>query len=281
MPYAGEMLVCTCDAYSDTWEPFFTLLAAHWPGAGDLSIILTTEEAEYSHPGLRIRCARTGARRGGGQRPWSERILHSLELCHDPIIFQMMDDYFLSGPARPDVVADLAGADLGEWSSVGLTAVGDWAAHPAGHPLLIEVDRSAPYLVSTQASLWRVERLAGLLRPHESVWEFELMGSLRAAREGHRMLRVANGAEDALGGPIVPYPRGGVITQGRWRAPWVVEMMAEYGLALDFGRRGFLDDDGPPVHSRPRLYERPFSPDTYHALWQRARGGWRRYLSLR
>ena len=42
------LLVNSCDAYSDLWEPFFKMLGVHWPDC-PYPIVLNTESKAFKH----------------------------------------------------------------------------------------------------------------------------------------------------------------------------------------------------------------------------------------
>ena len=49
------IVVSSCDAYSDLWEPFFKVLKAEWKGLDKIPIVLNTESKSFSYDGLDIR----------------------------------------------------------------------------------------------------------------------------------------------------------------------------------------------------------------------------------
>jgi len=121
-----DLLVCTCDSYEDAWTPFFTLLKKHWPDAERLRIILTTETKDFSFPGLRIVCARTGVRRRGKSKPWGARMIASLDLVKAPLVLWMLDDFFVNRPVCTAVLRTFAAKMcIHDWDSVELIPLGD------------------------------------------------------------------------------------------------------------------------------------------------------------
>ena len=50
------VLVSSCDAYEDLWNPFFSIIKKEWPEVVDYPIVLNTESKAYTHDGLNIKC---------------------------------------------------------------------------------------------------------------------------------------------------------------------------------------------------------------------------------
>ena len=50
------IMLCSCDAYEDLWDLFFTLLERYWPQAKNYPFILNTESKVYQREGWNIRC---------------------------------------------------------------------------------------------------------------------------------------------------------------------------------------------------------------------------------
>ena len=70
------ILVNSTDRYSDTWQPFFTLLGRYWPEC-PYPIVLNTETLDFEHPGLEIHASHTWPDRTLPRPDWSA----SLQRC--------------------------------------------------------------------------------------------------------------------------------------------------------------------------------------------------------
>ena len=66
------MLVSSCDAYADCWDPFFALFAKFWQSPRPV-IYLNTETRQFEDPRLDIRCPRVelGPQETSVERPSS------------------------------------------------------------------------------------------------------------------------------------------------------------------------------------------------------------------
>jgi hypothetical protein len=247
------LLVNTCDAFADCWNPFFTLLRAHWPGC-DWPIVLNTEHLAYEHEGLDIRSARVAE--GSATRPtWSECLMRCLEGVHTPFVLYMQEDYFLEAPVRTQALQGLVELMHHEQADVirimECGGAGPW--HPSPHPWLWEVDARSPYRISLQAGLWRTQVLARQLRRHESPWQLEVFGSGRARRRsGERVMCVNRDLFHGPGQEILPYTPTGIV-KGRWERHIVTKLFERHGIEMDFTQRGFTDEETPPAARAPLL----------------------------
>jgi len=276
-----DLLVCTCDGCEDTWTPFFTLLKKHWPGSERLRIVLTTERKDFSIPGLTIACAKTGMNWRGKSRPWGARMLASLGLVNSPLVLLMLDDYFIDLPVQTSVLEEVAAEmKAGQWDSVGLIPQGDKCGQVlAEDERLVEIDRRSPYRVNTQAALWRPAALRSLLKAHESPWEFELRGTVRAESTNLRFMRLRNGiGEQGNWQAVISYPAGGGIWRGKWRREEVVDLFARSGIEVGYFPRGFYSE---VVTIQRRGIRRIVRRDLLSYVLGRVKRSWSHYRSSR
>lgn len=244
------ILVNTSDGFADCWRPFFELLSIYWPACRH-PIVLNTELAEFSFPGLDIRCARVAE--GMHRRlTWSECLMRCLDGIDTDLVLYLQEDYFLNGPVRTDVIDTFAAMMLdGSIDNIRLMECGGsgpW--HPHGHPWLWRVDQRSMYRISMQAALWRRERLRAHLRRHESPWQLEVFGSRRAWRVRNEVLCANRDLFDAPERQIVPYYPTGIV-KGQWERAAVVDLFARHGIDIDFSRRGFFDHAAAAAPRRP------------------------------
>jgi len=167
------ILVPSCGAYADLWEPFLRCLAMF--GAGCPFPLYISSDTP-ARPDDRYRLIYTGP-----PTNWSEELQRALHCLTWRYVLLMLEDFFLRKAVAWDRILDA------------LTFLEVHAAHmvrlvPRPGPTLPIVGSSdfglvevgAPYRVSLQASIWRRETLLALLRAGESPWEFELAGTVRS-----------------------------------------------------------------------------------------------------
>ena len=130
------MLVNSCDAYEDLWQPFFTLLKRYFAPL-DMRILLNTESKDFRFEGLNIECVHSSA------ATYGERMTDALRRVKTEYTLLMLDDFFLREPVKMDRLHDLvrwmdADRDIVYFSSDITEALYDW-----------EVDRYPGYRWAT------------------------------------------------------------------------------------------------------------------------------------
>jgi len=234
------VLVNTCDRFEDCWEPFFKLFSQYWPDYKG-KIYLNTEYKDFSYPGLDIVPLKVCAAHNvpkTRRAAWSQCLIWALDMVQEQIILYMQEDYFLKDNVKGDIVeeyADLMDKEL-HIENIQLTDVCDPSGAASGFPHLCHA-KKGPYLVCTQAALWRKDCLRSLLRRYESAWNFEWWGSKRAAIKECDFYVVDKQWVRQGEFEIVPYIFTGVVG-GRWFPP-VVELFDSHDIHIDYSRRGF------------------------------------------
>ena len=94
------MLVNSCDAYEDLWQPFFTLLKRYFAPL-DMRILLNTESKDFHFEGLNIECVHSSA------ATYGERMTDALRRVKTEYTLLMLDDFFLREPVKMDRLHDL------------------------------------------------------------------------------------------------------------------------------------------------------------------------------
>jgi hypothetical protein len=213
------MLIASCDAYSDLWEPYFALLRRHWPDC-PFPIALITEAKRPELRGVRALCL-------GESLDWSSLMLKALDSLSTPYILFSLEDFFLRRSVNtPRVVHLLEDVKRQNLSMLRLIArPGPTGQHSKGDEFG-EIPANVPYRVSTQAAFWRVEVLRNLLVTGESAWQFEVNGSSRSdPYEGFA------GVWDAA----LPYGHH-TVERGRW-FPWAALRFRYLDIGVDLRAR--------------------------------------------
>lgn len=244
------LLVSSCDAYADSWPPFFTLLARFWP-LPIPTIYLNTETQAFAFPGLDIHCPRVGLE-AGHELAWGERLLACLARIPYEIVLYVQEDYFINDTVDVEMVGELVRLMERERTShISLMPI----ARPgtrSEHRFLTEMDQRAEYRIAAQAGLWRRASLISYLRRHETVWEFEWYGTRRARRRRDSFFYVNEEYERARGARVIPYwPTG--IQHGRWVREVVEDLFAAHDIRVDYASRGFYDPEDDTWGRRPLL----------------------------
>ena len=86
------LLISSCDAYEDLWEPFFTFLFRYWPDC-PYPIYLITNHLSY--PDSRVQTILSGDDKG-----WATNMRYALEKINSSHIIYLQDDYFIRHSSR-------------------------------------------------------------------------------------------------------------------------------------------------------------------------------------
>lgn len=168
-----SVLIPSCDAYSDLWDGFFHLFHKFWPDC-PFPVYLGVNQLQPSYPGV------INAPAGHG-RLWSNRVQDQISSLPTPYVLLMLEDFFLRRPVPTASLLKCA-RDWLELDGHCLRLVRRPGPNTRldGQPRIGILNRDAPYRVSTQAAIWKKSTLLGLMRPAESIWDFELHGTRRS-----------------------------------------------------------------------------------------------------
>lgn len=233
------LLVNSCDAFEDCWDPFFTLLQRYWQGALP-PILLNTEYKDYTFPDLPIETTRVQI--GHPDRlSWSACLDSALAKVETPLVLYMQEDYFLERRVDIDVInrATRLMMEDPEIKHLGLTHFGSGGnLSSSSNQGFSTIGARAPYRISTQAGLWRVETLRSYLKPWESGWAFELFGTTRAWRRSETFLTVERGSS----APPIAYQHTGIV-KGQW-SDFIPALFEVESISVDLSKRGIHRDPG-------------------------------------
>jgi hypothetical protein len=217
----------SCDAYSDLWTPFFTLLDCYWPDC-PFPVFLGAGELDC---GLR---AVTTLKSGGG-RDWSKCFQDCLEQLETKYVLVMLDDFFLRRKvSTSEVLKCLRFALMTDAVQLRLIPRPRPTGRLLGEKLIGESGLGSPYRVSTQAAIWNRMRLLEMLRPGETIWEFEYNANARADE--------LPGGFYSVWRPVLPYQgtwAHHVVEKGKWffHEKWI---FGRQNIGCDFSRRETL-----------------------------------------
>ena len=172
------ILINTCDAYEDLWDPFFTLLKRYWNSQG-VRIILNTETKQYAFDGLDIECVNIGDK----QVPYGKRMLHALSKIKTTYVIPLLDDFFLRKPVDEEHIERIiswmeSDKDIVYFNQDCLETNADWELNR--YPGYKRVPNGTDYVLNMQAAVWRTKKLIRYWRPNVSPWEWEACCSAKA-----------------------------------------------------------------------------------------------------
>lgn len=226
------VVVNSCDAYSDLWEPFFKILTRCWEIP--YPVVLNTEKREFSWPGLRLQVLHAAA----GGLSWTARLRGVLQRIETPYVLMLLDDFFMTGPVRQEKIsqvldwmdADPSAACFSFFPTTGNT-------DPSPYPEFERRPQNGLYRFNAQAGIWRKDKLIDYLCDDEDAWQWENEGNRRSF-----LLSDGFYSECRSKTPTFPYDymQHGLIG-GRWFTKTKV-LFEQYGIhGFPFEKRGFYD----------------------------------------
>jgi hypothetical protein len=195
-----SVFVSSCDAYADLWVPFFTLFWRYWPDC-PFPVYLGTNELRYDDH-------RVTTVNSEGGLSWAEQARRQISTIETPYVLLVLEDFFLRKPTpTKDLLELLATLGAVNGRMLRLTNRPPPDEPADGHSSIGLIRPGAPYRVSTQATIWHRDTLLELLKPGESIWEFEEAASRRSDRYINDFYSVWRQA--------LPYGYH-VVQQGKW-----------------------------------------------------------------
>jgi hypothetical protein len=243
MKPATAVLVVSCDSYRDAWIPFFTLLFRYWSDC-PYPVFLGSNFETY--PDKRVTPLAIGR-----DVDWSANLLRMLEGIPVAGILLLQEDFLVDRPVDTPRIKRLTGCarDAGA-GCLRLMPVPPPDLPFAASPEIGEIGRGAQYRVSLQAAWWRKDTLAAVVRPGESPWQFETLGSRRSDSIAAPFLGLR---------PDAPLPLD-YFTTGIFRGYWepgAVELCRREHIPIDLGARRMM----PPGMRLERALRRSGVPD--------------------
>jgi hypothetical protein len=226
MAVPAALLVVSCDAYQDLWEPFFTLLFRYWTDC-PFRIYLGSNYLKY--PDRRVEPLAIGE-----DRDWSSNLLQMLELMPAGGVLLLQEDFLIDRPVQTERVTRLIEyADVKQAACLRLMPIPGPDRMCADNPDVGEIGKGADYRVSLQAAWWRKESLAAVARAGESPWQFEHLGSRRSNDLAAPFLSLREGTEY----PLDYYTTA--VLRGYWE-PGAVALCRREHIPVDLKRRPIM-----------------------------------------
>lgn len=225
-----SLLVVSCDAYQDLWDPFTRLLAMRWPDC-PFPVYLGSNHARCDAPNVTSITI-------GEDRSWTEGVGRMLDQIGGTHVLMLLEDFLLTHPVDTRRVLELT--RVAQERDVGCLRIGLTLPPSEAVPGLPGVGRigpGRPYRASTQAAIWRVDTLRRLLVEGFTAWDFEIKGT-----------RLTTEMEDEFwcAWPrVLRYHHG--VERGRW-LPEGLAICRRAGIVPDLERR--------PAMTRPEVVRR-------------------------
>ncbi len=225
------IIISSCDAYNDAWEPFFTLFFRYWPDC-PFSLYLISGSKVY--PDTRVTTLRSA------YPDWGRSLKSALSQILSQYIIYLQEDYFLKRKVDTDFIVRLT--ELARTEHAGYLRL-----YPSPGPTSFFknyrdvgfIENNAPYRTSLQAALWDKNVLMSLLQDGaESGADFEKRTPELSAKIDQQFLSVRRGI-------FFPYDRSAAVdylATGIVKRCWnrsVVHLFRKEKIKHDFSGRTF------------------------------------------
>jgi hypothetical protein len=170
-----SIYVSSFDDYADIWPVFFSRFFKHWPNCPFPVYLGTVSKTHDDGRVLPLHAA--------DHKNWSSRAIEHLQQVKSPFVLMLLEDFMLDRPVDSDLLSRLVALmDRFDLHAIRLFPDPPPALAMPGVPLIGFQGQGQPNRTSTHATIWRRESLLELIRPGESLWEFEINGSIRSNR---------------------------------------------------------------------------------------------------
>jgi hypothetical protein len=226
-----SILVMSCDAFEDVWQPFFILFNKYWADCPFPKYFCTDSKSVFQRGFIPITV--------GDNLAWSYRLKKALEKIDTPYILFLQDDFFLMKAADTERIKKYL--EIIHTEHAGLLRI--FPTPPPNKPFKSYTDigfieKNVPYRVSCQAAIWDKEVLLELINETENIWAFEIEGSKRANEIDKPFLSVfvdKAGTPLEAGNYAYTYFCTAVL-KGKWMRG-AVRLCRNEGIELDFNKR--------------------------------------------
>ena len=197
-----DVLIISCDAYSDVWDIFFKSFHKQWINCPLKLNLLTNNKSYDSNLVNTIKV--------GKDISWSDNLLRTIKYLNNDYVLILLDDLLLKNKI----------------SNSYFNQISNWVrendpnylrlciSHKPNYfdEIIGKIPKVTPYKASTMPCIWKKSVLQELLKEGESAWDFEIKGSKRAYKYD-RFYAVYN--------DFITYKNG--IIKGKWRRSIVKE----------------------------------------------------------
>jgi hypothetical protein len=182
-----NLLVISSDKYEAYWPLFYGLMEVYNSIEGWENIFHLSETKYFEHDRIISITPNTPV----FPNYWSENLLFALERIDSDYIVVMLEDFFLKGPIDFSCLKKHLNF-IQTHNEIGCLRLceappGDQNSTYAGY---MEHTSNQQFKVSTQAGIWKKDYLQSLIQIGEHPWDFEIQGSMRAAKHSDIVLVV-------------------------------------------------------------------------------------------
>lgn len=240
------VVVSSCDEYKDVWDACFKIMSIEWP---DLAypVVLLTEKEDYQSKDIDVDVFQAGR-----VMPWGNRLRLCLKNIDTKYVVLLLDDFYpLERVDQPRIEQCISWMNKNPNIAVfTFNSVPRENIRDGKFPGFEKRPRDGEYRFNCQPAVWRRERLIEFLKPKESPWDWEIIGSIRSRKYGDDFYSAIDDQPFIFTHQFAKYG----LRQGKWGIA-TKDLFRKHGIEMDFSKRGFYDAG---VEPKEQLKEQGF-----------------------
>jgi hypothetical protein len=175
-----SIVVFSCDKYQELWQPFFDMLFKQWPSLkttnSQVPIYLVANSKKYEDTRITMVNIQN-------ETSWSDNALTVLALVKTKYVLVLLEDYFFTriDTKRLHEVIEFMKSEDVAYCQIGYNGTDiNIRKKSEVFPGVAEKHRFELWRTSLYACIWRTKDMAHTLKPGESIWDFEVAGTVRS-----------------------------------------------------------------------------------------------------
>ena len=229
------IIVNSCDAYSDTWQFFFSALQKNWSEC-NLPIVLNTEKITRIEFGSVKNL--TIHNYSSADNLWGKRLRKTLDDISTEFVIMLYDDFLLEEQVDTDLIDKCRGW-LSENKDISVfyfyPIQGKSNIRDENFEFFEKVGPDTDYKLNSAPAIWRKDDLYSLTGDIDTPWAWEFFGSHKANQSNAVFYALKEGAKTPY---TYNFSRGGAIYRGKWVEEVVSPMIDMYKVPIDLNLRG-------------------------------------------
>lgn len=172
-----EVLVLSCDAFSDIWEANYFLSSLNWPEKVEETTMVTESKQPSRRPFYAMRYS--------GEVCYADKVKIGLEAVQSKYVMVVLDDYLLSKRIDDELINSLVRE--ADEKNVDYVRFGTFRGEKKAKDSVVfhQINLSNHhYEVNMQPSIWKTEALLKVLQGQKTAWELEV-SMTKIAEENH------------------------------------------------------------------------------------------------
>lgn len=237
MKHKYSIVVNSCDAYEDVWEPFFLTFRDYF-GIEDIDIVLNTETKKYNLNSSRIRALELSCK----NISWGKRFRLALDKIETEYVLCLYDDFILEKEVDKKNI-DMCVSWLEKDPKIAVFYLNNIEGKNEDsnkYNGFEKLPQRKDYKLNSSPGIWRKETLMRYIEDNDNPWAWEFFGSARTYNSEDEFYCVSKGNE-----AIYPYSNrlGGAIHRGKWVKSVIEPVIEKYNLNIDTSIRGIEDEN--------------------------------------